>query len=144
MIPSDLTMDDWDRINGYMKRGATIAEIARKYGIKEDSLRGAVRKRAEENPNPQIYSLLKEGYSNQTLDDDAYGGEEVDEYVPPTEEEILRGELVDLRVRTDRRFEVLKAENNHLKRLYNVAIKKGATEETLVEVLRDTVISMPT
>ncbi len=142
-VPSDLTIEEWDKINRGIKRGFTIAEMARALDVKVDSLQTTIRRRGIE---AEFESPLEDEELEFGLVDERPLGTAIGDQMEPEKETVedgLRRQITDARVDSDRREIVYKAELKYRDRKYQSALRIGATQDTLISVLRETVTPFP-
>lgn len=114
--PSDLTTEEWDQLVTDYKSGSTALELARRYTLKEDSLRAAFRRR----------DVHKDGNVRHDV----------------IEPELTDADYVALMTH-DREVQSLRSRLKHVEGLYRASIRSASIQDHLVDMLQDTVQAMP-
>ena len=108
--PSELTDTEWAQLSKDYNGGLTRRELADKYDLNFESIRNAMSSRGI-----TLSSTIS---------------------IP---EENVSDEAIAYQVKADREIDNLKARARHYERLYKSSISSSATQELLVDVLRDAV-----
>src|SRR3990167_9398418 len=114
--PSQLTDEEWQKMRAD-RATCSVEELARRFGVKAASLSSA---------------LIARGIKRGTVEAGA---------VPET---ATLGENLQERVAHDRKVSQLTAQADHYRRLYAAAIQEGSTMDTLTDLIKRTLETLPT